>query len=136
MTAQRKKNGLKGRAQSLLLALALFAGTVAASPNSVLAACCNQNTCNCVENSVSPTIARYTARQFEEHERWLVDFFFSSRVVPALIQMAQELESAGMLQMMTLGAMLDAKHSLETQRLFQQLAAQAHKDYHPSEGLW
>jgi hypothetical protein len=55
--------------------------------------------------------------------------------LPAMQHMAIELESVGMLQMQTIGVFLDAKHLLETQRLYQQLAAQAHKDYHPSEGL-
>ncbi len=49
--------------------------------------------------------------------------------------MAEQLSVAGIQQVNMFGAMLDAKHQLETQRLFQQMTAEAHKDYHPSEGM-
>lgn len=79
---------------------------------------------------------------FEEHRRWMVDTdhpwresFFNGHVGRAMMMLTEQLSAVGMQQMMIVGAFLDAKHQLETQRLFQQLAAEAHKDYYPSEGL-
>ncbi len=53
----------------------------------------------------------------------------------ALQQMTAQLTTTGLHQVTVVGAFFDAKHQLETQRMFQQLAAEAHKDYHVSEGL-
>ncbi len=38
-------------------------------------------------------------------------------------------------QILAIGMMLDAKHQLETQRLFQEKLAEAHRDYQPSEQM-
>lgn len=55
--------------------------------------------------------------------------------IAALKMMTEQFVSTMMQQAMAIGAFLDAKHQLETQRLFGQLAAQAHKDYHPDEQM-
>ncbi|MCB1682646.1 MAG: hypothetical protein H6858_08170 [Rhodospirillales bacterium] len=66
---------------------------------------------------------------------WIVEDFFEDFWVKGLAEMTEFLSAMGMYQMEILGAMLDAKHQLETQRLFWQLHAEAHKDYHPSEEI-
>ncbi|MCC7305009.1 MAG: hypothetical protein IT558_01985 [Alphaproteobacteria bacterium] len=53
--------------------------------------------------------------------------------VTALLLMSQQLTAVAMHQMTMFGALVDAKQQLEHQRLMQQLAARAHKDYHPSD---
>ena len=53
--------------------------------------------------------------------------------IPSLRNITQQLSSVAVYQVMTIGMMMDAKHQLETQRLFQVLQAEAHKDYQPSE---
>lgn len=68
-------------------------------------------------------------------ENWIVEDFFEDFWVVGLAEMTEYLSAMGMYQMEILGAMLDAKHQLETQRLFWQLHAEAHKDYHPSEEI-
>lgn len=73
--------------------------------------------------------------QFATLQRWMMTQFFSEQLLPALMLMAEQLTVVGMYQVEIIGAFLDAKHQLETQRLFQQLTAKAHKDYHPSEGM-
>ena len=50
-------------------------------------------------------------------------------------QMTAQLGAVGMNLVNAVGMFFDAKHQLETQRLFQQLVAKAHKDYHPSVGM-
>ncbi len=73
--------------------------------------------------------------EFEKHEAWIISTFWTEHIAPALMLMAEQLSVIGMQQIQVVGALLDAKHQLETQRLFEQMQARAHKDYHPSEGM-
>jgi hypothetical protein len=70
-----------------------------------------------------------------EWQRWLLEGFFEERILPALMQMTLQMSSMAMFQVGVIGTFLDAKHQMETQRLFQYMNAQAFKDYYPSEGL-
>lgn len=93
--------------------------------------------CNC-EGDITAhheTIRAHMTNKRKEHEVWLVTEFFTRHVAPALMLMAEQLTVAGMQQVQIIGTFFDAKHQLETQRLLQQMTAQAHKDYQPSEGL-
>lgn len=56
-------------------------------------------------------------------------------LVASLQLMAEQFTANMMAQVQSIGMFLDAKHQLETQRLFQQKTAEAHKDYHPSEQM-
>lgn len=69
------------------------------------------------------------------HRDWLVYTFFQKQILPAMMLMTNQMTTVAMTQVAMIGSMLDAKHQLETQRLFQELQARAHKDYHPSEGM-
>lgn len=69
------------------------------------------------------------------HRTWWDMVYWQKELLPALMMMAEQLSAVGMQQMAILGGLLDAKEQLETQRLFQQLHAKAHKDYHPSIGM-
>lgn len=55
--------------------------------------------------------------------------------VSGLMLMAEQLTANMIQQMQALGILLDAKHQLETQRIFQEKMAEAHKDYQPSEQM-
>jgi len=55
--------------------------------------------------------------------------------VRSLQFMTEQLVTTMMQQMQIIGSFFDAKHQLETQRLFQELTADAHKKYHPSEQM-
>lgn len=55
--------------------------------------------------------------------------------VAGLAVMANQMVATMMAQAEIIGSFFDAKHQLETQRLLQQKAARAHKDYHPSEQM-
>ena len=63
---------------------------------------------------------------------YLIRFFFEQNVAAALMEMAEQLQTTGMVQMMAIGSMFDAQEQLDTQQLLQQLTARAHKDYQPS----
>lgn len=80
-------------------------------------------------------INQHTDEDFVLYRQWLTDDYFRLRVLPAMMMMAEQMSAVAMQQMEILGTLLDAKHQMETQRLFGQLAAQAHKDYQPSEGM-
>ncbi len=77
-------------------------------------------------------ITQYISQQFNNHRDWLTDTFFQRQVLPALQLMTEQMSVVAMQQTMIIGQFLDAKHQLETQRLFQELQVQAHKDYQPS----
>ncbi len=74
-------------------------------------------------------------QQFTNSRNWMTTNMASNNVIPALMLFAEQMTSTAMYQVMVIGSFLDAKHQLETQRLFQELTAQAHKDYQPSEGM-
>ncbi|PJF38576.1 MAG: hypothetical protein CUN55_16885, partial [Phototrophicales bacterium] len=72
----------------------------------------------------------------------MIDTFLKDRnqgdipgVYAALQLMTNEITAIGMQNVFAIGQFFDAKHQLETQRIFQELTAQAHKDYQPSEGV-
>ncbi|HEU4839468.1 MAG TPA: hypothetical protein VFS88_08680 [Micavibrio sp.] len=77
----------------------------------------------------------FITNEFTFHRQWMVEVFFEKHILPALMLFAEQISATAMGQVVSVGMFLDAKHQLETQRLFQQMMAEAHKDYHPSEGL-
>lgn len=77
----------------------------------------------------------HITQEFVDHREWLVETYFKQYILPAMAMATEQMSGVAMMQMMIVGSFLDAKNQLETQRLFQTLAARAHKDYHPSEGL-
>lgn len=82
------------------------------------------------------TLARETtAAEFQNHRTWLVDVFFTEHIRYAMSLMTNQMTAVMLQQVKMIGGFFDAKHQLETQRLFQQLMAKAHEDYQPSEGM-
>ncbi len=77
----------------------------------------------------------FTENEFVIHREWMVKVLFEMHILPALMLFAEQITAMAMHQVVVIGAFLDAKHQMETQRLFQELMARAHKDYHPSEGM-
>lgn len=69
----------------------------------------------------------------EAFEDWLIEQFFEGEVVPAMADMTTQMNAVAMQQMNIIGAFMDADIQMDTQRLFQQLQAEAHKDYRPSD---
>jgi len=61
---------------------------------------------------------------------WL-DWVIYLHWLPPHMNMAQQLTTNMEYQVLLVGALLDAKNQLETQRLMQQMAAEAHRDYQP-----
>ena len=66
----------------------------------------------------------------------LFKFLWDEYVLQSLCyKLTEELSTVAYYQILIVGTFFDAKHQLETQRLFQELQAQSHKDYHPSVGM-
>lgn len=71
--------------------------------------------------------------EMEDHRNdFIIDQFFREMIVPAMQSMTEQLVTIGMHQVFVLGNFIDAEEQLATQRLVQELMAEAHKDYHPS----
>jgi hypothetical protein len=129
---------------AFLLALGMLGTSTAAHacpPACVYPPCVAQlsGTCSagCVATSQQQRdiTTRFITGEFTFHRTWMVDVFFEQHLLPALMLFAEQISAAAMGQVVSVGMFLDAKHQLETQRLFQQMMAEAHKDYHPSEGM-
>lgn len=86
-------------------------------------------------NNNHKRIRAHVISEFEQHRNWLITSYFLETIAPAMMLMTEQLVTTGMHQVKVIGTYFDAKHQLETQRLFQQMTAKAHKDYHPSESM-
>lgn len=71
--------------------------------------------------------------EFDDHRRWLVNDFYDNMVKPALQAFTKQMDAVAMQQAAIVGTFFDAKQQLETQRLYQELQVEAHKDYQPSK---
>ena len=130
--ARVKKSGLFAACLIAALAVLPFAAKPAFAGN------CQVTGCNSHSTQIPQhhqEIQDNVEQNFDDLEEWTVNTWFEENVLPAMQLFAEQLSVAGMLEVEAIGAMLDAKHQLETQRLFQTMTAQAHKDYHPSEGM-
>lgn len=97
----------------------------------------NDCSSRCVQTSLlqRDITTRFISNEFTFHRNWIVEVFFEQHILPALQLFAEQISAAAMGQVVSVGMFLDAKHQLETQRMFQEMTARAHKDYHPSEGM-
>ena len=77
----------------------------------------------------------HMANEFNAHRDWFTADFMIGHVIPAMQRFAEQMSLTAMNQTMNIGMFFDAKHQLETQRVFQELQVQAHKDYQPSQSF-
>lgn len=102
---------------------------------------CSQQ-CGQCSKTQGPDTEQHFTDELENHIIWMVETFYRDTaqgtppgLLAAIMLMTEQLTTNAMLQVEIIGSLFDAKHQLETQRLFQTLTARAHKDYHPSEEL-
>ncbi len=69
-----------------------------------------------------------------QHQDRILRLWYDPFVRP-LLQMTQEFTVVTMEHAFLVGTFIDAKNQMETQALFQEKTAEAHKDYHPSVGM-
>jgi len=104
--------------------------------------CAQYSTCQTGAPDKPETTMGHITKEFNDHRTWMVDVFFKDPkpddqpgLLAAMMLMTEHFSANMMQQVKIIGTFLDAKFQLETQRLFQELTAEAHKDYHPSEGM-
>ncbi len=127
----------------LLILMVIFLCTAPFAVKRAEAICCS-SCCSCFSDVVFPddiimwienwiNINLHIFIELTLHRIFFMDWeFWQENLLPAMMAMAEQLAAVAMQQMTIIGAFLDAQEQLETQRLFQQLIARAHKDYHPS----
>ncbi len=105
--------------------------------NALKSACGNDCGCTSTVQTLQGTKGTipWITDEFILHRFWLVKIVWEGHMLPAMTHMTEQLTAAATYQTLLVGSILDAKHQLETQLLFQKLRAQAHKEYHPSTGV-
>lgn len=128
----------------LVVLLAIFLCTAPFTVKRADAIICCVSCCSCLTDVLLPdditmwiqnwiNINLHIFIQLTLHRIFFFDWeFWQQNLLPAMMSMAEQLSAVAMQQMTIIGSFIDAQEQLETQRLFQQLAARAHKDYHPS----
>lgn len=128
----------------LVILFTIFLCTAPFTVKRAEAAICCVACCSCLTDVLLPdditmwienwiNINLHIFIQLTLHRIFFFDWeFWQQNLLPAMMAMAEQLSAVAMQQMTILGTFLDAQEQLETQRLFQQLMARAHKDYHPS----
>jgi hypothetical protein len=142
-----------GTRKVLIAVICLFAGLVTLPPTPAMAQVCvlmpypcTRWTCpescnldpqqNCEQSEeIYDEVTQHTEDRFDEHEEWMVDDLFLRDLLPQMKSMTEQLSAVAMQQVQIIGTFFDAKHQLETQRLFQEMAAKANHDYTPSAAV-
>lgn len=83
----------------------------------------------------APIIEQNLEDHVNSEQNWILDEFFEDYWVVGLAELTEFLSAFGAYQVEMVGTFFDAKNQLETRRLFNQMVAEAHKDYHPSEDI-
>jgi len=96
---------------------------------------CGCTECGEVIQENTEEIRAVMSIEFQKHRDWLVEILFNEQIRFAMALMTNEMTAIMLSQVEMIGSFFDAKHQLETQRIFQQLMAKAHEDYQPSEGM-
>lgn len=129
------------------LLLAALVVAMLAFPGKSWAACCGAPDAACLCSQVghmwtmgiirdqNEKTRKHIVDTMRKYKDWLINDYFNNYIYQAVLEITQHLTVVGMYQMQLLGSFLDAKEMLEVQRLHQRLAAEAHRDYHPSAEL-
>ncbi len=96
---------------------------------------CGTSACACQSNKETPITTKHITDEFIKHRTWIIKKFWEGHILPSLMMMTGQITATVAQQTQIIGALFDAKHQLETQRLLQVLQAEAHKEYQPSEGM-
>jgi hypothetical protein len=125
---------------SFLILTALGVGLAASLLPSKASACtsCASETFTAETREWIDTISSVTVHvstEFNMLRLFMVNTLFEDNILPAMMLMTEQMSVVAMQQVQIFGGFMDAKHQMETQQLFQKLAARANKDYHPSVGM-
>lgn len=135
---------LKRRIFRMLCVLGLMIPLVLAPPKraeAICVCCCTPLADAMMQTIMAEIIAQHImtvlhiSLEFMQHELWLVEIYYRNYWGQALAMATEQMSAVSMYQMQIIGSFIDAKHQIETQRLFSELGAQAMKDYTPSDSL-
>lgn len=73
--------------------------------------------------------------EFKRLQTFIIENIWERTVLPSMMLSAEQFSVVAMQQAMSVGMFIDAEIQMDSQRLLQELRAQAHKDYHPSIGV-
>lgn len=82
-----------------------------------------------------PIITSHVSTEMAAQKLWMADTLFAQIMLPAYQLMTKQLTTVAYQQSMLKGQMMDAQSQMETQREFQNLQAEAHRDYMPSQSF-
>ena len=90
-----------------------------------------------VLDSLHDDIVDHTNENFDDdltafHD-WMINDFLGDHIVPAIGAMLNQLNGVGMQYVQAVGMFMDAESQLATQRLYQRLKFEAHRDYTTSD---
>lgn len=132
------------RALALALIALLAMTTSTLNGRKAWSGCCGQNpACTITQNAMSQAteialheiLREHITQEFIYQQRWFMFDFFRDYILTGLMDMAEQLTAFGEDQVFTFGAIMDAKEQLETERLFGEKMAEAHRDYKPDVGM-
>ena len=135
MPQKRIKDHIRKTAILIAVTFCIF---ISSTTNLLAQPCfsCECDECITTITETHDNIRTHITEQYIEFREWIEnEFFLEAQIPQAMMLMAEQLTATGIQQIQIIGTFFDAKHQLETQRLFQTLVAQAHKDYHPSESI-
>lgn len=130
----------------VLLTSIIFAGSVMTiKPKPAEAICCS-SCCFCIVDTIIEDLIQWLQDYIQANIHFFIklflhrllwwDFvFWQQKMLPMFMSAGNQLGAVGMHQIMIIGMFMDAKNQLETQRLIQQLHAEANRDYQPSIGM-
>lgn len=128
----------------LFLAVAVLGLLSFALPAGKARACEDNCSCEAMYHAVlqanivaaHTAIRAYIATTFQMHrDIFWGDWMWRYNIGNALMMWTQELTTTAMMEIFSVGAFLDAKHQLETQRLLQSKTADAYRNYKPDVGM-
>jgi hypothetical protein len=140
---RRRVSGFfRGRICRAFLCLAIAAALMLPLPLRAQA-CSNCYVVAAGHNAITATVfslhflLRHNITQsMKDHRRdFVIGEFFNNMILPALQSLTHQLEQAAAMELIAIGSFIDAENQLETQLVFQELKARAHKDYQPSIGM-
>ncbi len=73
--------------------------------------------------------------EFKALQRFIVHQMWEQSILPVMMLSAEQLTAFAIQQAMAIGMFIDAESQMDAQRMLQEIRAQAHKDYHPTEGM-
>lgn len=104
------------------------------------AACIAEATASAIFNialtaALAVIVRELIREEFKDHREWLRNEHFKNFILPALMKSTEQISAVAMQQMLIVGMFFDGVEQMETQRLFAELTARAHREHDPSEGI-